>query len=681
MIKDSNKLEKKCGISMKKNNAENSLKNKSVLILSLIIVCLVFAQCVNVLIKYDVNVFEYIRYSMPLSQKEKSYLADNKLEFNAEKDFAPISYVDSNTEQLLGLVHDYMSQISIVLEKDIKLIPQEEEFDVEDIRESKNKITYAYKTNVNYYDYNFTQTLYVLHGKVLVKNDSEFVVLEDVNNAKLAVAKEDTILEYAKTFYENHKNVEFVMTSDIYESIKLLDDGQVDGIVADETQISYIVNQVRFQNDFRFLKHALYRKELCFLVADDNEVLVDILNKGILEIKKNNSISQIQNKWFATFKPDVKDMNEYSRIYYTLFMIVAIIAVMLVWNLTIRAKVDEKTREIQKGKEELREIIDTLSDSIFVTDETDKILECNHQATLLLGTDRENIVGKVLPELAPSKEIFIGLDEEKTFIDGNKYFRITKQNYRGNINQSLIMVSDITEKHVNELRTRQESKMIAIGQLMAGLAHEIRNPLGLIKSYSFVLNKYCENDVEKHALGVINTSVGRINGFIENLLNFSRLTNEEKEVTTIKTIVDEIIELENKTFKQNGIKIALNYGEGSNEDVVVNTDVIKLALLNLLSNGVEAFESGVVDKIITVECKIEASILKIKVHDNGCGIAPDDLEQIFNPFYTTKDFGNGLGLYIVSSELEKIRGKISVKSEDGVGTCFEMLIPVERAES
>lgn len=666
---------------MKKNNAENSLKNKSVLILSLIIVCLVFAQCVNVLIKYDVNVFEYIRYSMPLSQKEKSYLADNKLEFNAEKDFAPISYVDSNTEQLLGLVHDYMSQISIVLEKDIKLIPQEEEFDVEDIRESKNKITYAYKTNVNYYDYNFTQTLYVLHGKVLVKNDSEFVVLEDVNNAKLAVAKEDTILEYAKTFYENHKNVEFVMTSDIYESIKLLDDGQVDGIVADETQISYIVNQVRFQNDFRFLKHALYRKELCFLVADDNEVLVDILNKGILEIKKNNSISQIQNKWFATFKPDVKDMNEYSRIYYTLFMIVAIIAVMLVWNLTIRAKVDEKTREIQKGKEELREIIDTLSDSIFVTDETDKILECNHQATLLLGTDRENIVGKVLPELAPSKEIFIGLDEEKTFIDGNKYFRITKQNYRGNINQSLIMVSDITEKHVNELRTRQESKMIAIGQLMAGLAHEIRNPLGLIKSYSFVLNKYCENDVEKHALGVINTSVGRINGFIENLLNFSRLTNEEKEVTTIKTIVDEIIELENKTFKQNGIKIALNYGEGSNEDVVVNTDVIKLALLNLLSNGVEAFESGVVDKIITVECKIEASILKIKVHDNGCGIAPDDLEQIFNPFYTTKAFGNGLGLYIVSSELEKIRGKISVKSEDGVGTCFEMLIPVERAES
>ena len=544
---------------MKSNNAEFNIKNKGFLLLSLILICLVFAQCVNVLIKYDVNVFEYIKYSLPLSEKEKEYLADHKLEFNVETDFAPISYVDSNTEQLLGLVHDYMSQISIVLEKDIKLIPQEEEFDVEDIRNAENKITYSYKTNVNYYDYNFTQTLYVLHGKVLVKNDSEFVVLEDVNNAKLAVVKGDSILEYAKTFYENHNNVEFVMTSDIYESIKLLDDGQVDGIVADETQISYIVNQVRFQNDFRFLKHALYRKELCFLVADDNDILVDILNKGILEIKKNNSISQIQNKWFATFKPDVKDINEYSRIYYTLFMIVAIIAVMLVWNLTIRAKVDEKTREIRKGKEELREIIDTLSDSIFVIDENDKILECNHQSTLLLDMDREKIVGKLLPELAPAKEIFMGLEVEKTLIEGNKYFRITKQKYHGNINQSLIMVSDITEKHVNELRTRQEAKMIAIGQLMAGLAHEIRNPLGLIKSYSFVLNKYCENDVEKHALGVINNSVSRINGFIENLLNFSRLTNEEKEVTTIKTLVDEIVELENKTFKQNGIEIALNY--------------------------------------------------------------------------------------------------------------------------
>jgi len=73
--------------------------------------------------------------------------------------------------------------------------------------------------------------------------------------------------------------------------------------------------------------------------------------------------------------------------------------------------------------------------------------------------------------------------------------------------------------------------------------------------------------------------------------------------------------------------------------------------------------------------------LRMSIRDNGCGIAADDLEQIFNPFYTTKDFGNGLGLYIVNSELEKIGGKISVKSEDGVGTRFEMLIPVERAEN
>lgn len=221
--------------------------------------------------------------------------------------------------------------------------------------------------------------------------------------------------------------------------------------------------------------------------------------------------------------------------------------------------------------------------------------------------------------------------------------------------------------------------MIAVGQLMAGLAHEIRNPLGLIKSYSFVLNKYCENDLEKHALGVINSSVGRINGFIENLLNFSRLTNDEKQVTTIKTLIDEIIELENKTFKQNGIKIALNYDEGSEDNIMVNTDVIKLSLLNLLNNGIEAFESGATDKNISISSKIEDNILHLNVTDNGCGIAPENLEHVFNPFYTTKSFGNGLGLYIVSSELAKINGKINVKSEAGSGTSFELTIPIDRA--
>ncbi|MGN0711830.1 MAG: ATP-binding protein [Anaerovoracaceae bacterium] len=656
------------------------MKNKGVLILSLIIICLLCAQCVNVLIKYDVNVFEFIKYSMPVSEEEREYLDNNKLKFNMETDFAPISYADPNTEQLLGLVHDYISQISIVLEKDIKLIPMDEDFETEDISTlDNNSITYAYKTNVNYYDYNFTQTLYVLHGKILVNNDSKFIVLEDVNNAKLAVVKDDSIIGYAKNFYANHENVEFVMTEDLYESIKLLDSGQVDGIVADETQISYIVNQVKLQNNFRFLKHALYRKELCFLVADDNQILVDILNKGILEIKKNNTISQVQNKWFATFKPDVKDMNEYSNIYYTFFFVATVVAALLAWNLFIRAKVEEQTREIRKGKEELREIIDTLSDGIFVIDDNDKILECNHYATLLCKMEREEIIGKYIYDLAPSKDFFTDLVDEKTLISGNKYFRVTKQNYKRDIKQSLIMVSDITEKHINELRTRQESKMIAVGQLMAGLAHEIRNPLGLIKSYSFVLNKYCENDLEKHALGVINSSVGRINGFIENLLNFSRLTNDEKQVTTIKTLIDEIIELENKTFKQKGIEIALKYNEGSEDNIIVNTDIIKLSLLNLLNNGIEAFESGDIDKNIIISSKIEDNILYLNVTDNGCGIAPENLEHVFNPFYTTKSFGNGLGLYIVSSELAKINGKINVKSEAGSGTSFELTIPVDRA--
>lgn len=657
------------------------MKNRSILILILILICMLLAQCVNVLIKYDVNFLEYIKYSMPLNEKEWDYLADNQLVFYVEDDLVPLTYTDSSSNQLVGIVQDYISQLSIILEKDIKVLSVDEALSKNEISKLDDEITYAYKTNINYEDFNSTQMLYVMHGKLLVKNDSEFVTLEDVDNARLAVVRGDEILEYAKNFYANKENVNYTYTRDINESITLLDNGKVDAIVADETEISYIVNQIRFQNDFRFLKHSLYRKELCFVSGDNNEILVDILNKGILSLKKNNTILQIQNKWFATFKPDVKDMNEYTSIYSTLFFVASIVAVLLSWNLIIRGKVEEQTREIRKGKEELREIIDTLSDSIFVVSQDDKVIECNHQATLLVDMDRDSIINSNIHELAPSHDILKDFDREKTFIQGGKYYRISRQSYKGDDERSLIMVSDITEKYVNELRTRQESKMIAIGQLMAGLAHEIRNPLGLIKSYSFVLNKYCENDVEKHALGVINNSVGRINGFIENLLNFSRLTNEEKETTTAKTLIDEIIELENKTFKQNGVKVAIQYGDGCEDPIVVNTDVVKLTVLNLISNGIESFESGVTDRNITVTARVKNSLLRISVKDNGCGIPEQEIENIFNPFYTTKDFGNGLGLYIVSSELSKIDGKISVESHDGLGTTFKISLPIEREKN
>ncbi len=240
------------------------------------------------------------------------------------------------------------------------------------------------------------------------------------------------------------------------------------------------------------------------------------------------------------------------------------------------------------------------------------------------------------------------------------------------------MIEDYTEKHMTERRARQESKMIAVGQLSAGLAHEIRNPLGLIKSYVYVLEKYCLNDISKHAIFVINDSVDRINNLIENLLRFSKLSNDETKLTDIQGLIELILTLEGKNLEEHDIRVVANVSGKNMRSVVINEDVLKMIMLNLINNSIDSF-AGISDrdKGIHVDVEMDNTKLRVKISDNGCGIEKDKLENIFNPFYSTKDSGTGLGLYIISTEITNNDGNIVVNSEYGKGTEFTITLPIK----
>lgn len=222
--------------------------------------------------------------------------------------------------------------------------------------------------------------------------------------------------------------------------------------------------------------------------------------------------------------------------------------------------------------------------------------------------------------------------------------------------------------------------MTAVGQLSTGLAHEIRNPLGLIRNYRYIIAGYATDDISRHAVEIIGSSVDRINGLIENLLNFSRLTKEESDWFDIRKTVGNVLLLEEKKAEAAGIRLTVE--NQAAPWIYSNEETIRLVLFNLINNALEALEKYQTEKEkeIRVTLESDGSILEIRVSDNGAGIREENLENIFNPFFSTKENGTGLGLYIVSSELEKVSGTISVMSREDEETCFTIRIPAQQRE-
>ncbi len=650
------------------------MKRRLILLMVTFAFIIFTVKCVDIMIRYNMDWLEYIKYSREISYREKFYLNSENLVLGTYDDKIPLAFTDYEG-RFKGMMVDFLSQISIETEEEIEIKPMSPELMEDAILTGKIDIAAVERTAETEKTFDFTEPLYVLHGKVLVKYNSPIDKLTEVKDIKLAVLEEDDIIDATETYFSDKQNVSIIKVKDVYEGIDLLQKGAVEGLAGDETQISYILNEGTGQSEYKFLEYALYRKEVCLATKKGNSKLLNILEKAIVSMKQKNLIMQTQSKWFGSFTPSVKDMKRYDYVYGIILIAVAVIAFFVTWNYMTAQKVNEKTRELYESKEELKVIIDTLSRGILVINRDKRILECNNGLLNILGIKREDLINRNCFDIEKLKP-FIDLEEENKYISvKNKYYNILNKEFE-NDDKILITVEDYTDKYINEKRARQETKMIAVGQLSAGLAHEIRNPLGLIKSYGYVIKRYCEDEISRHALNVMNDSVDRISGLIDNLLRFSRLSNEQNSWVDLGALISSIIDLEEKNIKAKNIEIKYNFPKSIK--VKANEDIFKLLILNLLNNSIDSFENVFRD-FKRIEIKIEkmGSLLIIEVSDNGCGMDETELENIFNPFYTTKESGTGLGLYIITTEIEKLNGKITASSNMGIGTTFHIELPIE----
>jgi two-component system, NtrC family, sensor histidine kinase HydH len=228
---------------------------------------------------------------------------------------------------------------------------------------------------------------------------------------------------------------------------------------------------------------------------------------------------------------------------------------------------------------------------------------------------------------------------------------------------------------------RRSERLAALGQLSAGLAHEIRNPLGVIKGSAEMLSRKLQgaDSVAAELAGYISSEVNRLNGLVSRFLDFARPLKPELQVQELIPILERALQAGELRWPQSKVVVRREYVPALPQ-VLVDAGLCEQVFANLITNAYEAMpDGGTLTLTVAPGLSDGRPGVTIEIEDSGSGISPELHGQIFNPFFTTKKTGVGLGLSIVSKIVDDHRGWIRVMNTTGKGACFQVFLPAGEA--
>jgi two-component system NtrC family sensor kinase len=245
-------------------------------------------------------------------------------------------------------------------------------------------------------------------------------------------------------------------------------------------------------------------------------------------------------------------------------------------------------------------------------------------------------------------------------------------NAEGEVVGRMASFVDITDRKALEERSVREERLAVLGQLAGGIVHELRNPLGWIKGSTYFLDMALEDpapDVKK-ALELLKSGVVKSERIIESLLGFARSGSPRRREVGVNKVVRETL---STIDAPDSVEVVCRLDEPM-PDILADPDQLDLVFGNLVLNAIQAMPDG---GKLTVASKIAGASVLISFADTGTGISEENLERIFDPLFTTKTSGMGLGLALIKMLVEEHEGRIEVESEEGEGTIFTVRLPIE----
>jgi two-component system, sporulation sensor kinase E len=348
--------------------------------------------------------------------------------------------------------------------------------------------------------------------------------------------------------------------------------------------------------------------------------------------------------------------------------------------------------ELSTEKELYRLVFDSLIEGVIVTDRDNRIIFINRAMEDFLAISKERAYQQQLEFCNFDPEIKVLLNEasqkDQRIIDREVHFRRTEKTftlsvlpllYEDESVGNIIILVDITEKKEREIKLRQAESLAALTTLTAGVAHEIKNPLASIDIHIQLLRKEIvklEGESKKNMknlLVIVKEEIDRLNSIVQDFLFAVKPMNMNHSRENINEILKDMIDFLQYELKEAGISIGLELEENL-PDVFIDPKYLKQALLNVIKNSIEALESGGEIRLQTEEAP-DGDIM-IHIIDTGQGIPENVMGKIFEPYFTTRKFGTGLGLVIVYKIIKELGGDIKVSSKENEGTMFSIKLPV-----
>jgi len=359
--------------------------------------------------------------------------------------------------------------------------------------------------------------------------------------------------------------------------------------------------------------------------------------------------------------------------------------------------------EVEKTEEKYQTIFNTIPNPVFVLDrKTLDILDCNESATAIYGFNQEEMLMTSFLNFFEKNHRKEYASELKSpnILDKVKHIRRDGKTIYVNISISsaeyagqevlLIITSDITERLMAEQQLIQASKMATLGEMATGVAHELNQPLSVIKTASSFLikkvrkNEAIQDEILKTLAEEIDSHVDRAARIINHMREFGRKSDVEREKVRVNETLEKALEIFNQQLKLKEIKVVKEF-EKDLPPILADANRLEQVFINLLINARDALEekSDNADtkgrsKKIFLKTGFKNGLVTIEVKDTGVGIPKSILDKIFEPFFTTKKVGKGtgLGLSISYGIVKDYGGHILAESQEGVGSNFVVHFPV-----
>ncbi|RLB98665.1 MAG: PAS domain-containing sensor histidine kinase [Deltaproteobacteria bacterium] len=360
--------------------------------------------------------------------------------------------------------------------------------------------------------------------------------------------------------------------------------------------------------------------------------------------------------------------------------------------------------DLEKSEQKYHAIFDNIPNPVFVLDpETLEIMDANHSVELVYGCTPAELIGRSFLDLfaeAERQECAVRMRGGRT-VDRvrQRHFgggwiivdiRISPAEYAGR-QVLLVTTSDITKRLEAEQQLIQASKMATLGEMATGVAHELNQPLSVIKTVSSFFMRKLEQGgaidpaVLDEMLRKVDRNVDRASKIINHMRQFARKSDQTMERVQINQVVENALDIFSQQLKVRGIEVARDMAEDL-PPIMGDPGRLEQVFINLLLNARDAIEEKAaaqpgaeMERRITLHTARSGRQVVCQVCDTGIGLAPEMADKVFEPFFTTKEVGKGtgLGLSISYGIVKECGGAIRAVSRPGTGACFEVTFPVE----